>query len=80
MKIEVYNNVAKPKKPVLRLAFKKNCDGRVSVIAVDEKGKPLDGGYLVTFRPNGTIYREIYVNDSLGLDLDTHKRIVLEEE
>lgn len=53
MKLEVYNPEA-PKEEVLRLALEKDSDG-VDLVAVDEDGDRIDGGYILTVQNSGSL-------------------------
>lgn len=54
--------------------------GRVAVVAVDENGIEIPGGYLAFISPDGKIGRYPCVNDELGFQLDKHRRIIEEAD
>ena len=75
MKVEVFNDT--PEEEVkLRLALQQELDG-VSLIAVNEKGHPLYGGYLLTVQHDGRICLHSDVNETLGLKLGCYGRVAL---
>ena len=50
-------------------------DGNVSIFVCDDNGKPVEGGYLLDIKPDGTVYRIRGVNPDLGFSLDSQGRI-----
>lgn len=63
-----------PEAPVLRLALVKRNEG-VSLHAVDESGRHLNGGYLLSITPRGQIMRSTGISKDLGLPLDNRGRL-----
>lgn len=73
MELEVYRE-AEPRDSVVRLRLKPG-GGCVTVEAVDENGRRVPAGNLLTFQADGTIHLVPGVNTGLGFQLDASGRI-----
>jgi len=79
MKFEVFDEKKVGKEEPVRLALKTD-DGGVGVMVVDEDGFIVPGGYLVCFKPDGTVHRCTAVSPEFGFQLDVRQRIELSGE
>lgn len=52
----------------------------VYLLACDEAGRNIGGGYLLGFMPDGTIQRQAGFNNSVGIQVDSNGQIVEEED
>lgn len=75
MKIEIYREKHEPDK-VLRL--KLEGDGVITLCAVDADGEISSGGFLLVISERG-LKRCRYVSPDIGLALDEHDRVELDE-
>ena len=71
MKISIYNSgsSAPAIKPVILRLVPRGYG--VTVVLVDESGKEVTAGALVTFRNDGTVYLHSAINKEYGLQLTT---------
>ena len=76
MKLKVYGE--KEEDMVVRLKLEQDIWG-INVVAVDGNGKEIPGGYLLTFRYDGTIYRSRSLNPLLGFKLNDKYEILLKD-
>jgi len=75
MELMVYEESEQEPLPVLlKLESIGSC---VVVNAVDTFGRRLPGGALLTFHPDGRVYRPTNVDPSLGFQLDPKGRIMV---
>jgi hypothetical protein len=70
-------NKEENKEPVVRLRSVLAYGGCVDWMAVDENGKTVSAGTLLTLCPDGYIELSKGVNPLLGLKLDSEGRIVI---
>jgi len=65
------------KEPVVRLAVKRSDVGScvIDLVAVDENGDTISSGRILGIRADGTMYRYIGVNPTLGFQCDSEGRI-----
>jgi len=61
----------------VNLDLVQNRDGSVSVVAVDEDGIPIGGGYILAIESSGHIFRNWEVNPDLGFKQDDKGQIKL---
>lgn len=63
----------------ITLDLRHDDEGDIAVVAVDENGNDIIGGWLVYITRDGKIGRYPDVDESLGFQLDEEGRIVEEE-
>jgi hypothetical protein len=74
MKLKPYGmgNVEK----TIYLKLKQKGDGGVMVQACDESGNHIASGTLITFRTDGTVFRNGFINNRIGFQLNGEGRII----
>lgn len=78
--LKIHNDTPKPEEPVLIIGLvyggpEGGSNRGVSVVLMDELGNPLLGGYLVTFRSDGTMIRHHGVGASFGFKTNMVRQI-----
>ena len=77
MKLEVFTNTA-PDENITRLRLVQE-DGSVCLIAVDESGEIIPGGYICRLTTTGNLYLHKHVTRTHGFDLDDRGCITLSD-
>jgi len=55
-------------------------DGFITLIATNNKGEKLSAGILLTIGPDGVITRMNFVNPNIGIRLNKHGKMALQNE
>lgn len=77
MKFMAFDNT---KERVQLLKLENAIDGTVMLLAVDECGKKIESGILLTINTDGTITLASGVNNCCGLKLDANQRVVVQKD
>ena len=76
MKVKAYAPSV-PAESELNLALEQDED-KVALIIVDSTGNKVCSPYILTITSNGKIYRSAGVNPTVGLQLDSYGRVMVE--
>ncbi len=74
MKLAIYDDLPKAEK-ITMLKLERTLYG-ITLVAVDEAGKPACGGFLLDITRAGRVVFRDRVNPDLGFDLDSDGRVV----
>ena len=80
MKVEIYEDTPKVEEPMLRLALRRDGYSSVCVVAVDADGEVIPGGWLLKFRPDGTLRRFMMISCAVPVQIDNAGRIRIEDK
>lgn len=67
----------KEKEKEVYLKLREDSDGDVILIAVDEDGCPILGGYILDVSPTKGVCLRMSVNEEIGLPLDSNGSVII---